>query len=88
MLCTWDKLKELREHPELADTPGYELEILRRDGDPVMWFLLLIEQPAPVSCSYRLTLPSAKPVMAPPVLRSSATSCSSRACKFRQTSAL
>ena len=41
----WDKLNELREHPELADTPGYELEILQRDGDPVMWFLLLMEQP-------------------------------------------
>ena len=41
MKDAWDKLNELREHPELADTPGYELEILRRDGDPVMWFLLL-----------------------------------------------
>ena len=41
----WDKLNELMNHPELADTPGYELEILRCDGDPVMWFLLLMEQP-------------------------------------------
>ena len=45
MKDAWDKLNELREHPELADTPGYELEILRRYGDPVMWFLLLMEHP-------------------------------------------
>lgn len=41
----WDKLMTLKEHPELADTPEYELENLQRDGDPVMWFLLLMEQP-------------------------------------------
>ena len=45
MKDTWDKLKELRERPELADTPGYELETLRRDGDPVAWFPLLMEHP-------------------------------------------
>ena len=45
MKDAWDKLKELQEHPELADTPGYELENLQRDGDPVMWFLLLMEHP-------------------------------------------
>ena len=45
MKDAWDKLNELREHPELADTPEYELENLQRDGDPVMWFLLLMEQP-------------------------------------------
>ena len=45
MKDAWDKLNELREHPELADTPGYGLEILRRYGDPVMWFLLLMEHP-------------------------------------------
>ena len=45
MKDVWDKLNELREHPELADTPGYELEPLRRYGDPVMWFLLLMEHP-------------------------------------------
>ena len=41
MLCTWDKLNDLREHPELADTPGYELEFLQREGHPLMCFLLL-----------------------------------------------
>ena len=45
MKDAWDKLNELREHPELADTPGYELENLQRYGDPVMWFLLLMDQP-------------------------------------------
>ncbi|MBP5538489.1 MAG: hypothetical protein J6X69_01435 [Bacteroidales bacterium] len=45
MKDAWDKLNELREHPELADTPGYGLEILRRYGDSVMWFLLLMEHP-------------------------------------------
>ena len=41
----WDQLNDLREHPELADTPGYELEDLQKNGDPVMWFLLLMEHP-------------------------------------------
>ena len=45
MKDAWDKLKELQEHPELADTLEYELEILQQDGDPVMWFLLLMEHP-------------------------------------------
>ena len=45
MKDAWDKLNELREHPELADTPGYELEFLQREGHPLMWFLLLAEQP-------------------------------------------
>jgi hypothetical protein len=42
---TWDKLKVLKEHPELANTPGYDLNALYMDGDPVMWFLFLMEQP-------------------------------------------
>ena len=41
----WDKLMTLKEHPELANTPGYELKNLQRDGEPVAWFLLLMEQP-------------------------------------------
>ena len=41
----WDKLRVLKEHPELVDTPGYDLNALYADGDPVMWFLLLMEQP-------------------------------------------
>ena len=44
-LDTWDKLKALKEHPELVDTSGYDLNALYADGDPVMWFLLLMEQP-------------------------------------------
>ena len=46
MTDAWDKLEELREHPELAYTdPEYDLAALRRDGDPYAWFLLLVEQP-------------------------------------------
>ena len=45
MKDAWDKLTELQDHPELAGTPGYELENLRRDGDPIPWFLLLMKQP-------------------------------------------
>ena len=45
MKDAWDKLNELREHPELAGTPGYELAMLQRDGAPGMWFLLLMEHP-------------------------------------------
>ena len=41
----WDKLKVLKEYPELADTPGYELQKLYAEADPIMWFLLLAEQP-------------------------------------------
>ena len=42
---TWDKLKALKEHPELVDTSRCDLNALYADGDPVMWFLLLMEQP-------------------------------------------
>jgi len=46
MTDAWDKLEELREHPELAYTdPEYDLAALRRDADPYAWFLLLAEQP-------------------------------------------
>ena len=41
----WDKLKVLKEHPELANTSGYELKKLYAEADPIMWFLLLAEQP-------------------------------------------
>ena len=41
----WEKLEALQSHPELAWHPGYELETLRRDGEPYAWFLLLIKQP-------------------------------------------
>ena len=41
----WDNLKVLKEHPELADTSGYELKKLYAEADPIMWFLLLAEQP-------------------------------------------
>ena len=41
----WDKLKVLKEHPELANTSGYELKNLYAEADPIMWFLLLAEQP-------------------------------------------
>ena len=45
MKDAWDKLTELQEHPELAGTPGYELEKLREEGDLIPWFLLLMKQP-------------------------------------------
>ena len=41
----WNKVDELKKHPELANTPGYEIENLREAVDPVYWFLLLMEQP-------------------------------------------
>ena len=41
----WDKLKVLKEHPELADASGYELKSLYTEADPVYWFLLLMKQP-------------------------------------------
>ena len=45
MTGEWDKLEYLREHPEVADAPGYKLKKLQRDGDPYAWFLVLIDQP-------------------------------------------
>ena len=41
----WNKVDELKEHPELANTPGYEMEELREAVAPVYWFLLMMEQP-------------------------------------------
>jgi len=41
----WDNLKVLKDHPELADTSWYELKKLYAEADPIMWFLLLAEQP-------------------------------------------
>lgn len=42
---TWNKLKELKDYPELVDTTEFDLNVLYTEGDPVMWFLLLAEQP-------------------------------------------
>ena len=41
----WNKIDELKMHLELAKSPGYEMEELRKAVDPVYWFLLLMEQP-------------------------------------------
>ena len=41
----WKKIDELKKQPELADTPGYEIEKLQKEADPVDWFFLLMEQP-------------------------------------------
>ena len=41
----WNKIDELKKHPELANSPGYEMEELRKAVDPVYWFLLLMKQP-------------------------------------------
>ncbi len=46
MFSGWDdKLNELQEHPELANTRGYRLEKLQRQGEPYAWFQLLMKQP-------------------------------------------
>ena len=42
---TRNKVDELKAHPELANTPGCEIEELREAVDPIYWFLLLMEQP-------------------------------------------
>ena len=39
------KIDELKKHPKLANSPGYETEELLKAVDPVYWFLLLMEQP-------------------------------------------
>ncbi len=41
----WNKIDKLKNHPELADDPGYETENFLKVVDPFYWFLLLIEQP-------------------------------------------
>lgn len=38
-------IDELKKHPKLANSPGYETEELLKAVDPVYWFLLLMEQP-------------------------------------------
>lgn len=40
-----EKLEELQNHPELAGHPGYELDVLQREGELYAWFLLLMTQP-------------------------------------------
>ena len=41
----WNRINELKKHLELANSPGYEMDELRKAVDPVYWFLLLMEQP-------------------------------------------
>ena len=41
----WNRIDELKKHPELKNTPGYETEELLKTVDSVYWFLLLMEQP-------------------------------------------
>jgi len=41
----WNKIDDLKKHPELANSPGYETEVLQKAVDPVCWFLLLMEKP-------------------------------------------
>lgn len=69
----WNKIDELKTHPELADTPGYETEKLLKAVDPVYWILLLMEQPqfAPphdwwFNLRYRSDLPWARLLAAQP----------------------
>ena len=45
MKDVWKKLMNLREHPERAGTPEYDLAELRAADEPTAWFLLLAEQP-------------------------------------------
>ena len=54
----WEKVDELKKHPELADTPGYEIDELRETVDPVYWFFLLMEQPQFASrCAWSKSTP-------------------------------
>ena len=69
----WNKIDELKKQPELANTPGYETEVLQEAVDPVYWFLLLMEQPqfAPprnwwFNLRYRTDLPWARLLAAQP----------------------
>jgi len=39
------KIDKLKNTPELANTPGYEIEKMLKSVDPVYWFQLLIEKP-------------------------------------------
>jgi len=41
----WKKRYELREHPELADKPGYDVAEMLAVSTPAEWFYLLIAQP-------------------------------------------
>ena len=41
----WNRIDELKKHPEWANSSGYETEELLKAVDPVYWFLLLMEQP-------------------------------------------
>lgn len=41
----WNRIDILKKHPELANSPGYEMEELLKAVDPVYWILLLAEQP-------------------------------------------
>lgn len=41
----WHRIDILKTHPELAGTPGYEVEELRETVSPEDWFFLLAEQP-------------------------------------------
>ena len=41
----WRKIDELKIRPELAGTPGYDVDELREAVPPVYWFFLLAEQP-------------------------------------------
>ena len=41
----WEKIDELKEHPERMGTPGYEFDRLLEKSDAIDWFLLMMEQP-------------------------------------------
>ena len=41
----WCRIDELKTRPELAGSPGYDVDELREAVPPVYWFFLLAEQP-------------------------------------------
>ena len=41
----WKRIDELKTKPELAGTPGYEIDDLLKKSDAIDWFFLLMEQP-------------------------------------------
>ena len=41
----WKRIDELKTKPELAGSPGYEIDDLLKKSDAIDWFFLLMEQP-------------------------------------------
>ncbi len=42
--AVWEKIDELKKHPELAGSPGYDVAQLRQNADAIDWFYLMTKQ--------------------------------------------